>query len=76
MTAQTSIAVLIFILGTYLLATGVRDDGPAADLVVLVGAAVFAAGLFLFGFTIKRFLFVRRVRLHVKDKKATGFHNF
>ena len=76
MTAQISMAVLILILGTYLLATGVSDDGPAADLLVLVGAAVFVAGLFLFGFTIKRFLFVRRVRPHVKDKKATSFHNF
>jgi hypothetical protein len=68
-TAQISMAVLILILGTYPLAIGVRDDGSAADLLVLVGAALCAAGVFLFGFTIKRFLFMRRVRLHVKGKK-------
>jgi hypothetical protein len=68
-TARISMAVLILSFGTYLFAIGVRDDGPAADLLVLLGAALFVAGLFLFGFTIKRFLFVRRVRLHVKGKK-------
>jgi hypothetical protein len=64
-TAQISMTVLMLSFGTYLLAIGVRDDASAADLLVLVGAALCAAGLFLFGFTIKRFLLVRRVRMHV-----------
>ena len=61
------------ILAYQLLVIGVRDDGPAADLLVLVGAVLFATGLFLFGFTIKNFLFVRRVRLHVKGIKRLIF---
>ena len=68
-TSHISMALLTLSFGTYLLVIGVGDDGPAADLLVLVGAVLFATGLFLFGFTIKNFLLVRRVRLHVKGIK-------
>jgi hypothetical protein len=72
-TSHISMALLTLSFGTYLLVIGVRDDGPAAALLVLVGAVLFATGLFLFGFTIKNFLFVRRVRLHVKGIKRLIF---
>ena len=69
MTSQISMALLILSFGTYLLVIGVRDGGSAADLQVLAGAALSAAGAFSAGFTIKRFLFARRVRQHVRGKK-------
>jgi hypothetical protein len=73
-TTRISMALLILSFGTYLLAIGVREYGPAADPLVLIGGVMFAAGLFFFGFTIERFLFIRRIKRHVKGKKHTpGF---
>jgi hypothetical protein len=65
---------LIVSFAIYLLAIGVGDCGPAADLLVLVGGALLPAGLFLCGFTIKRFLCMTSLGRHVRGKNGLALN--